>query len=138
VREETFGVSIVNLKGLTQKELAEGATEKELTSAIGVSPRTLEHILADKLPADPATWEKFAKYVCMDVEFLRNGESAHAITILNLSGRTRQPTAGRLRRIPLLSWPQMGQLVGSKHPSGTIRATARLRRRTCRGSAPSP
>ena len=44
----------MNLKGLIHRELGEGMTEKELASAIGVSLRTLENILADKFPEDPS------------------------------------------------------------------------------------
>jgi hypothetical protein len=56
----------MNLKGLIHRELGEGITEMELAFAIGVSLRTLDNILADKFPEDPATWEKFAKYFRMD------------------------------------------------------------------------
>lgn len=114
----------MNLKGLIHRELGEGITEKELASAIGVSLRTLDNILADKFPEDPATWEKFAKYFRMDVELLRTGESTHVVTILKLSDRTLQSAAGRIRRIPLLTWHQMGQMVKSRYPPGVIQADA--------------
>ena len=112
----------MNLKGLIHRELGEGMTEKELASAIGVSLRTLENILADKFPEDSARWEKFARYFRMDVEILRTGESAHAITILKLSDSTHHSAAGRIRRIPLLNWHQMGQMVRSTHPPDVIHA----------------
>lgn len=114
----------MNLKGLIQRELVEGMTEKELASAIGVSLQTIDNILTDKFPEDPARWEKFARYFREDVDFLRTGGSTHSITILNLSGRTRQSNAGRIRRIPLLNWHQMDQLVRSTLPPGVIHADA--------------
>jgi len=124
MRPATFGALSVNVKGLILRELGEGTTEKELASAIGVSQKTLEDILADKFPEDSARWEKFARYFRKDVDFLRTGGSTHSITILNLSGHTRKSNAGRIRRIPLLNWHQMNQLVRSKHPDGVIRADA--------------
>jgi DNA-binding XRE family transcriptional regulator len=42
----------MNIKGLILRELAEGLTEKELASAIGVAEETLVNILADKFPVD--------------------------------------------------------------------------------------
>ena len=74
----------MNVKGLILRELGEGMTEKELASAIDVSPQTLKNILADKLPKDPASWEKFARYFRMEVDVLRTGGSTHSVTILNL------------------------------------------------------
>lgn len=79
--------------------------------AIGVPLRTVKHILADTFPEDPAKWKKFSKYVRKDVDFLRTGGLTHSITILNLSALARQSTAGRIRRIPLLNWHQLGQMV---------------------------
>lgn len=114
----------MNLKGLIQRELVEGMTEKELASAIGVSLQTIENILADKFPEDPSRWEKFAKYFRKDVDALRTGGSTHSATILNLSERTHQSTAGRIRRIPLLNWHQLGQMVGSENHPAVIHAEA--------------
>ena len=50
----------MNLKGLVCRELGEGFTEKELAAAVGVSPRTIMKILADRLPKEPAIWKKVA------------------------------------------------------------------------------
>lgn len=72
----------MNLKGLIHRELGEGMTEQELASAIGVSLRTLEQILVNRFPEDPASWEKFARYFRMDLDVLRTGESADSITML--------------------------------------------------------
>lgn len=112
----------MNLKSLIQRELTEGTAEKELASTIGVPTRTIDNILADTFPEDPAEWGKFSKYFRMDVEFLRTGESTHSITIHNLAARTRQSPAGLIRRVPLLNWQQMDQLVRSKLPPGVIHA----------------
>ena len=116
----------MNLKGLIHRELGEGMTEKELASAIGVSLRTLENILANKFPEDPARWEKFARYFRMDMDLLRTGESAHSRTMLDLPGSTYHSAAGHIRRIPLLNWQQMGQRVTSKNLPGVIHTEAML------------
>ena len=116
----------MNLKGLIHRELGEGMTEKELASAIGVSLRTLENILADKFPEDPARWENFARYFRMDVEFLRTGESAHSITMLELPGSSDHSAAGSIRQIPLLTWHQMEQMTTGKKLPGVIHAEAML------------
>jgi SOS-response transcriptional repressor LexA len=101
----------MNIKGLILRELAEGLTEKELASAIGVAEETLVNILADKFPVDSASWETFSEYFRMDVDVLRTGGSTHSITILNLSDLVHQSNAGLIRKVPLLEWDQMGQLV---------------------------
>lgn len=116
----------MNVKSLIQEELGEGMTEQELASSIGVSLQTLENILADKFPEDPANWETFARYFRMDVDKLRTGGSTHSITILNLSESTDHSAAGDIRRIPLLNWQQMGQLVTNTNLPGVIHAEAVL------------
>ena len=63
----------MSIKGLILRELGEGLTEKELASTIGVAEEVFVNILADKFPIDPASWETFAKYFRMDVDFLRTG-----------------------------------------------------------------
>ena len=110
----------MNLKGLIHRELGEGMTEKELASAIGVSLRTLGNILADTLPEDPARWEKYARYFRMDVDFLRTGEPAFSRTMLGLPGSTYHSAAGHIRKIPLLNWHQLDQMVTSKNLPGVI------------------
>ena len=114
----------MNLKGLIHRELGEGMTEKELASAVRVSPRTLMNILAGKDPKDLAIWERFARYFRMDVDFLRTGESAHAKTTVELSGRTSHSAAGHIRKIPLLTWHRMGQMTTNKDLPGVIQAEA--------------
>ena len=124
--EETIGVQNVNVKGLLLRELGEGMTEKELVSAIDVSPRMLKNILADKFPKNSASWDKFAKSFRMDVDVLRTGGSTHSITVLNVSDRTLQSAIGLIRKIPLLDWHQMGQLVTSNNLPDVIPAHATL------------
>ena len=97
-----------------------------MASAIGVPLRTVKNILADTFPEDPAKWKKFSKYFRKDVEVLRSGGSTHSITILNLSALARQSTAGRIRRIPLLNWHQLGQMVGGTVPPGVFHSEATL------------
>ena len=116
----------MNVKGLVYLELDEGMTEQELASAIGVSSQTIKNILADKFPEDPANWDAFARYFRMDVDKLRTGGSTHSITILNLSESTDHSAAGDIRRIPLLNWQQMGQLVTNTNLPGVIHAEAVL------------
>jgi SOS-response transcriptional repressor LexA len=114
----------MNLKGLIHRELGEGITEKELASAVRVPLRTLVNILAGKDPKDPAIWEQFARYFRMDVDFLRTGESAHARKMVELPGSTSHSAAGHIRKIPLLTWHQMGQMTTSKDLPGVIHAEA--------------
>jgi SOS-response transcriptional repressor LexA len=114
----------VNLKSLVHRELGEGLTEAELASAVEVSVRTIVNILADKLPQDRAIWEKFARYFRMDVDFLRAGASAHSRTTIDLPGSTHPSAAGEIRKIPLLSWHQIGQMVTREHLPGVIHAEA--------------
>jgi SOS-response transcriptional repressor LexA len=114
----------MNLKGLIHRELGEGMTEKELASAVRVPLRTLMNILAGKDPKDLAIWEQFARYFRMDVDFLRTGKSAHAKTMVELPGSPAHSAAGHIRKVPLLTWQQMGQMTTSKHLPGVIHAEA--------------
>ena len=83
----------MTLKGLVQKELAEGMTVIELATTIGVPLQVFADILADKDPEDPVIWEKFARYFHMDVDFLQTGKPAFSSTMLALSGTTYQSAA---------------------------------------------
>ena len=89
-----------------------------------VSPRTLRKILAGKDPHDLAIWEQFARSFRMDVDFLRTGESAQAHTMVELPGRASHSAAGHIRKFPLLTWHQMGQITTSKDLPGVIHAEA--------------
>ena len=112
----------MNLKGLVHREVGEGLTEQELASSVGVPLPTIVNILAGKLPDDRAIWEKFSKYFRMDVDFLRTGEWAHATTTVELPGNTHHSAAGHIRKFPLLSWHQIGQMVTGKTLPGVIHA----------------
>jgi len=114
----------MDLKGLIHRELGEGMTEKELAAEIGVPLRTLRNILAGKDLKDPAIWEQFARYFRMDVDFLRTGEPAHTGMMIELPGSAAPSAAGRMRKIPLLTWQQMGQLTTSKDLPDVIHAEA--------------
>ncbi len=114
----------MNLKGLVHRELGEGLTESELASCVGVSVRTITNILGDKLPHERAIWEKFARYFRMDVDFLRTGELAHARMTVELPGSSHHSAAGHIRKIPLLNWRQMGQVVTSNPLPGVIHVEA--------------
>lgn len=114
----------MNLKGLVHRELGEGLTEQELASSVGVSLRTITNIVADKLPQDRAVWDKFARYFRMDVDFLRSGELAHARTTVELPGSTHHSAAGDVRKIPLLNWHQLGQMVTTNTLPAVIHAEA--------------
>ena len=60
----------------------------------------------------------------MDVDFLRTGESAHARKMVELPGRPAHSVAGHIGNIPLLTWPQMGQMTTRKDLPGVIHAEA--------------
>jgi SOS-response transcriptional repressor LexA len=116
----------MNLKGLAHRELGEGLTEKELASLIQVPLRTLSRILADKDPEDPAIWEKFARYFRMDVDVLRTGEPVRLGTAHGGAGSIHHSAAGEIRRIPLLNWHQLSQLVASKVSADVIATEAMI------------
>lgn len=114
----------MNLKGLIHRELGEGMTETELAAAVRIPQRSLMKILSGKDPKDPAIWDQFARYFRMDVDFLRTGESAQAKTMVELPGDPSYSAAGHMRKIPFLSWQQMGQMATSKDLPGVIHAEA--------------
>ena len=88
----------MDLQTLVRREIGEGMTEEQIASTAGISLRALKNVLTGKHPQSRAIWEKFARYFRMDLEFLRSGEL------------TARSTAGRIRKIPLLNWPQMDGL----------------------------
>lgn len=101
----------MNLKGLIHRELGEGLTEKELAAAIGVAPRTIDNILANKPPTDPAVWHQFAKYFRMDADFLRTGGPRA------LDGRSRKSRMAAIipmRKVPLVSWENIGRMTSGE------------------------
>ncbi len=116
----------MNLKGLIHRELGEGLTERELASAVGVPLRILATILDDKTPQDPAVWEKFAKYFRMDMDFLRTGVPPNARTTVELPVKAHHSAAGQIRKVPLLPWDHMGQIVTSKTLPEVLHAEAMI------------
>ena len=116
----------MNLKGLVQRELGEGLTEEELASAVGVSVRTIANILVDELPQDPAIWEHFARYFRTHADFLRFGGPPHSEGLFELTESTHPTPIGPMRKVPLLRWDQIDQMVKSNEPPRLIHAEAML------------
>ena len=116
----------MNLKGLVHRELGEGLNEEELASAVGVSMRTIADILADELPQDSAIWEQFARYFRIHADFLRSGGPPHTEGLFELPDHTHPSPPGRMRKVPLLSWDQIDQIVASEKPPRLIHAQALL------------
>jgi SOS-response transcriptional repressor LexA len=116
----------VNLKGLVHRELGEGLTEVELASAVGVSVQTIANILVDKLPQDPAVWGTFAQYFRIHADFLRSGGPPHSEGLFELTGSAQPSAVGQMRKVPLLRWDQIAQMVTSKEPPRLIHAETLL------------
>lgn len=116
----------MNLKGLVQRELGEGLTEAELASAVGVPVRTITNILADEVPHDPAIWEHFARYFRTHADFLRFGDPPYSEGLFELTESTYPSPLGPMRKVPLLRWDQIDQMLKSKEPPRLIRAQALL------------
>ena len=116
----------MNLKGLVHRELGEGLTEEELASAVGVSVRTIANILADELPEDPAIWEQFARYFRIHADFLRSGGPPHSEGLFDLTESAHPSPLGPMRKVPLLRWDQIDQMIKSNEPPRLIHAEALL------------
>jgi SOS-response transcriptional repressor LexA len=116
----------VNLKGLVHRELGEGLTENELASAVGVSVLTIANILVDELPQDPAIWELFARYFRIHADFLRSGGPPHSEGLFDLMENTHPSPLGQMRKVPLLRWDQIDQMVTREEPPRLIHAEALL------------
>ncbi|TLY25681.1 MAG: S24 family peptidase [Nitrospirae bacterium] len=116
----------MNLKGLIHRELGEGLTEEELASAVGVSVRTIANILVDELPQDPAVWETFARYFRIHADFLRSGGPPHSEGLFDLTESAHPSPLGPMRKVPLLRWDQIDQMVTSGEVPRLIQAEALL------------
>lgn len=114
----------MNLKGLVQRELGEGLTEEELASTVGVSVETIENILTDELPQARATWEHFARYFRVDVDFLKIGGPPHSEGLFDLKEHANPSPLGQMRKVPLLRWDQIDQMLIPEVPSRVIQAEA--------------
>jgi SOS-response transcriptional repressor LexA len=117
---------VVNLKGLIHRELGEGLTEDELASIVGVSVRTIVGILADKLPRDPQIWERFARYFRIHADFLRSGGPSESEGLFELPETSRDSSVGQMRKVPLLNWDQIHQMVACDEPPRIIHAEEML------------
>ena len=116
----------MNLKGLVHRELGEGLTEEELAGAVGVSVRTIADILLDELPQDPAIWETFARYFRIHADFLRSGGPPHSEGLFDLTENAHPSPLGPMRKVPLLRWDQIEQMVTSEEPPRLIHAETLL------------
>lgn len=116
----------MDLKSLVHRELGEGLTEEELASAVGVSVRTIENILTDELPQDPVIWENFARYFRIHADFLRSGGPPHSEGLFELTETPHPTPLGQMRKVPLLRWDQIDQMVKSNEPPRVIHAIAML------------
>ena len=101
----------MDLKGLVHRELGEGLTEEELASTVGVSVETIANILADEPPQDRTTWEHFARYFRIDVDFLQIGGPPHSEGLFDLKESANPSPLGEMRKVPLLRWDQIDQMV---------------------------
>ena len=116
----------MDLKGLVHRELGEGLTEEELASAVGVSVRMIADILVGEFPQDPAIWEYFARYFRMDADFLRSGGPPHSEGLFDLTESAHPSPLGQMRKVPLLRWDQIDQMVTREEPPRLIHAQALL------------
>lgn len=116
----------MNVRSLILRELEEGLTEEELASAIEVSLQTITNIIANEFPTDSAVWDKFTRYFRVDVDVLQTGGSTHSTVILNLSDRTLLSATGLIRKIPLLDWYHMSQIITNTSFPDVIHAEATL------------
>ena len=116
----------MNLKSLVHRELGDGLNEEELASAVGVPVRTIADILLDELPQDPAIWEQFARYFRIHADFLRFGGPPHTAGLFELPEHTHHSPSDRMRKVPLLKWDQIDQMVAHEEPPRLIHADALL------------
>lgn len=116
----------MNLKGLVHRELSEGVTEKELASAVGVSVRTLGDILADKLPEEPSVWDAFARYFRIEADFLQAGGPPLPPGIFRLGESKHGVAVDPMRKVPLLNFHQVDQMLTKHEPPGVVHAEAML------------
>ncbi|HSQ51751.1 MAG TPA: S24 family peptidase [Nitrospiraceae bacterium] len=116
----------MNLKGLVHREINEGMTEKELADAVGVSVLTITDILADNLPQDPAIWETFARHFRIHADSLRFGGPPHPEGLFDLTESAHASPLGPMRKVPLLRWDQIDQMISRQEPPRLIHAETLL------------
>jgi SOS-response transcriptional repressor LexA len=115
----------VNLQGLIRRELAEGLTEEELAFTIGVEVPMITRTLTDG-PQDPAVLEKCARYFRIHADFLRYGGPLPPEGVYELEERGDPSPLGEMRKVPLLKWNQIDQIVTRDEPPRLIQADALL------------
>jgi hypothetical protein len=116
----------VDLKTLVHRELGEGLTEEDLASAVGVPVWLITDILLNDLPEDPAIWEQFAQYFRVHADFLQSGGPPHSEGLFELPAHTQPSPLGPLRKVPLLRWDQIDQMVTSDEPPRLVHAETLL------------
>jgi len=116
----------MDLKGLGHREIGEGLTEEELASTVGVSVEVIANILADELPQDRATGEHVARSFRVDVDFLQIGGPPQSEGLFDLKESADPSPLGQMRKLPLLRWGQIDQMVRPEVPSRVIQAEAML------------
>ena len=116
----------MSLKGLVHRELSEGQTEEELASAVGVSVQTIAEIQVNELPQDSTIWTQFALYFRMDADILRSGGLPHAEGLFDLTESAHPSPLGQMRKVPLLKWDQIDQMVTCEEPPRLIHADTLL------------
>lgn len=116
----------MNLKCLVHRELGEGMTEKELASAVGVSVQTVANILADNFPQDPVIWETFAKHFRIHADVLRSGGPPYTEGLFDLTESAHPSPLGPMRKVPLLRWDQIDQMISRQEPPRLIHAETLL------------
>ena len=113
----------MNLKSLIHRELGEGLTEQQLAVSVGLSERTIANVLGDKLPKARAIWRKFGRYFRIHPDLLRSGGVPWPGQF-ELTEGSHQSRVGQIRKVPLLKWHQVGQMVARKGPPRSISAEA--------------
>ncbi len=116
----------MNLKSLVHRELGEGLTEEELASVVGVPARTIADILVDDLPQDPAIWEQFARHFRIHADFLRSGGPPYSGGLFELTEDAHSSPLGPMRKVPLLKWHEIDQMISREEPPRLIHAEALL------------
>ena len=112
----------MDLQGLIQREICEGLTEEELASAIGVPAEVIAKTLVGEFPDCQATWEQFAVYFRIHVDYLRFGGPLGAEGLFELSEQSNRSLLGQMRTVPLLRWDQIVQVVTLEEPPRLIHA----------------
>ena len=112
----------MELRSLIHKELSDGLNEEELGASIGVSHEIIKHILAGGNPESLEVWRKFAAYFRMDLDFLRFGKSKLAHSHSELLSPNPVTETVQYRKVPVLSWSKLGQLM--RQSGGSIKKLA--------------